>query len=240
MYRSDLVGFLSLDILPRFAASVSILKQVQEHAASPILSRIISTLQHRSPGLAAICPLLVSLSCLSEVAARKPPSLWYVDTSLTEALSLAAYDVLTLPRHEIPEDHNNPSRTTLVLREAIRQASVLFLTVPVNYLAGNRGISTNHRRRLSKLLRSTVLDWSGLEELELWVLVIGALIERDEERAWIIGRINRIMQMSGLDWQGVLNLLWQIAWNDAVPSIEVDRLETELDQMHSIPFYVIK
>ncbi len=71
------------------------------------------------------------------------------------------------------------------------------------------------------------------------MLVIGALIERHEERAWIIGRINRIMQMSGLDWQGVLRVLWQIAWTDGVLSVEVDRLGAELDQMHSFPSNVI-
>jgi hypothetical protein len=239
MYRSDLVGSLSLDVPPQFAVSVSILKQMQEHATSPVLSRTISALQHCSLTLADICPLLGSLSGLTELAAKKPPSHWYDDTSLTQTLSLAAYDMLNLPRHEIPEDHNNPSAAGLAMPEAIRQASLLFLTAPVNYLAGNRGLNTNHRHRLPKLLRSNALDWSGLEELELWVLIIGALIEMDEERVWIIGRINRIMQMSGLDWQGVLHVLWQIAWTDSVSSVEMDRLGAELDQMHSIPIYVI-
>jgi len=147
--------------------------------------------------------------------------------------------MLTLPRHEIPEDHSNPSTAGLATREAIWQASLLFLTAPVNYLAGSRGVNTNHRRRLPKLLRSHALDWSGLEELELWVLVIGALIEIDEESVWIFGRINRIMQMSGLDWQGILLVLWQIAWTEGVSSGEVDRLGAEVDQMHYIPFYVI-
>jgi hypothetical protein len=147
--------------------------------------------------------------------------------------------MLTLPRHEIPEDLNDPSAARLIMREAIRLASLLFLTLPVNYLAGNKDVNKNHRGRLLKLLRSHVLDFSGLEELELWVLVIDALIEIDEDRAWIICRITRIMQMSGLDWQGVLQVSWQIAWTDGVSSDEVDRLGAELDQMHSAPFYLL-
>ena len=234
-----MVGSLSLDVLPYLAVSVSTLRLEQEHATSPVLSRSVSTLQHHSTLLVDICPLLVSLSGVTELAATKPPSDWYDHTSLTQTLSHVAHDMLTLPRHEIPEDHNNPSTAGLAMREAIRQASLLFLTAPVNYLAGNRGFSTNHRRRLPNLLRSHALDWSGLEELELWVLVIGALIEIDEERAWIIDRINRIMQMSGLDWQGVLHVLRQIAWTDGVSSDEVDRLGAELEQMYSIPSYVM-
>ncbi len=210
-----------------------------QHAPSPVLSKIISTLQRHSPDLADICPLLVSLSGLTELAAKNPPSHWYDHTNLTQTLNLAAHDMLTLPRHEIPEDHKNPVTARLATREAIRQASLLFLTAPVNYLAGNSGFNTNHRRRLPKLLGSHALDWSGLEEIELWVLVIGALTEIDEERAWIIGRIDHIMQMSGLNWQGVLHVLWQIAWTDGVSCYEVDRLGAELDQMRSSSFYVI-
>ena len=233
------MGSLSLDLPPWFAVSLSIVRQVQDHAASPILARTISTLQDRSPSLSDICPLLESLSGLTELAAGKPPSHWNDDTNLTQTLGLVVYDMLALPRHEIPDDLKDPSTAGLIMREAIRLASLLFLATPVNYLAGNRDGNKNNRSRLPKLLRSHALDLSGLEELELWVLVIDALIEVDEDRAWIICRITRIMQMSGLDWQGVLHVLWQIAWTDGVSSDDVDRLGAELDQMRSTLFYVL-
>ena len=227
------MGSLCLDLPPQFVAFAGIVPPLQDYAASSSLSRTICTLQDRSPKISDICPLLESLSGFTQLAAGKLPCHWDGDTTLTQTLSFVLCDMLTLPRYEIPGDITDPSAAGLILREAIRLASLLFLTGPVICLAGSTEINTNHRGRLPKLLRSQALDLSGLDELELWMLVIGALIEIDGERAWIIRRITRIMQRNGLDWQGVLHVVGQIAWIGGDSSDEVDRMGTDVYQMRS-------
>ncbi|KAL6407272.1 hypothetical protein AUP68_10101 [Ilyonectria robusta] len=137
--------------------------------------------------------------------------------------------MLNLPRREIPADQNNPMTPGLAMRETIRLASLLFLTAPVNYLAANMDLYSDHGDGFQKLLASRALDWSGLEDLELWVLVICMLTVNNEDQMGIVSRIHAIMSMNGLDWQGVLQKLRQIAWMDSVFSNEVKGLKTRLD-----------
>lgn len=217
------------DLPPRFAVYSGILKPVQEHGVSPVLGQTLCVLRHRSPALWDIWPVLKTISDLTKQASTKPTSNWYQDTDLTQTFGIAVHDLLILPRHEIPDNQNDLFVAGLALRETIRLASLVFLTGAVNHLAGTRDMRTEHGGRLRKLLRFHTLDWSGLQELELWVLVIYALTEAPEDKAWVVSRIGSIMQMNGLSWQGVLDMLSEIAWVDSVLCNEVDMLRGEIN-----------
>lgn len=224
-----MVGSMSLDIPPRFPLHGCIMSPLHEYPVSPVLAGTLSALQDRCPTLWDICPLLESLSGLTQLASKSSPCNWYKDTNLTQNFGLLVHSMLNLQRHEIPADQNNPMAAGLTMRETIRLASLLFLTAPVNYLAANRDLHSYHGDRLQSLLTSKALDWSGLEDLELWVLVISILTVKNEGHMGTVSRINAIMNMNGLDWKGVLQKLRQIAWMDSVFSNEVKILKTRLN-----------
>lgn len=224
-----MVGSMALDTPPRFPLHVCIASTLHEYPVSPVLARTLFTLQNRCPTLWDICPLLESLSGLAQLASKSLPFSWYKNTALTQNFGLLVHSMLNLPRREIPSDRNNPMTPGLTMRETIRLASLLFLTAPVNYLAVNRDLYSDHGDGFQKLLASKALDWSGLEDLELWVLVICMLTLNNEDQMGIVPRIHAIMSMNALDWQGVLQKLRQIAWMDSVFYNEVKRLETRLE-----------
>lgn len=70
--------------------------------------------------------------------------------------------------------------------------------------------------------------WFGLEELELWVLVVGAFVEEGESKKWLASRICNMMHLRSCDWKGVVELLRQICWVDGIWDEELDQLEAEV------------
>ena len=117
------------------------------------------------------------------------------------------------------------------MREILRLASLLLLSAPVDLFASNGDIAYNLRGRLPLLLRSYTLDWTGLEELELWVLVVDALTEVGEERTWAVSQVRRVIEMRRLLWEHVLHEIRQVAWIDGVLTAELDRLRGEIVDM---------
>ncbi|KIX04526.1 uncharacterized protein Z518_05396 [Rhinocladiella mackenziei CBS 650.93] len=232
---SDLVGSLALDLSPQFPVCDRLMPQAHDYPASPVLARTISVLENRTPILSDICSVLVRLSYLKYLVAGNGPR-QQTDKTLTQTLGLITHNLLSLPRRLILSDPGHPSTAHLVLREAIRLASLLFLTAPVGRVAGNRDLHAKHRGRLPKLLRSyhDITDWSDLEELEVWVLVVGAWAEVGEDRKWMVRRIKGVMRMKGLDWPGVLGVLRRIALIEGVWNNEVDRIGAEVAQMQSV------
>ncbi|KAH7131038.1 hypothetical protein EDB81DRAFT_859671 [Dactylonectria macrodidyma] len=227
--RSDVIGSLALDTMPSFPLHEAIMDQVEGHPMSSVLSISISALMRDFATLWDICPLLESLSSLTALASKKQPTYWYKDTQLTHSFTRFVHAMLTVPRYTIP-DAEDPLAPGLAMREILRLGSLVFITSPVNHLASNRDFKTPHGGRLRQLLNSSTLDWSGLEHLELWVLVVSVVAdgEDDESKSDIVSRIQSIKRTQGLNWHGVLEVLRAIAWIDSVFSEEVDMLEDRL------------
>lgn len=199
------------------------------YTASPAVARTLSILQNRFDELSDVCEILESISGMTRRFSGRQLGYWEGDTS--EALSLVVSNALALPRLAIPEDPTEDSAAGLVMREVLRLASLLFLATPVDLYASNAGIEWNLRGRLPNLFRSGALDWSGLEELEFWILVVDALAEVGEERAWAVSQMHRIMQSRGLRGEDVFYVLKQFAWFDGILVDELGRLRAEVDDM---------
>lgn len=229
MTWTELVGSLSLDSPPQFPVPVMPRGQMPIYTASPAVARTLSILQNRFDELSDVCEILESISGMTRRFSGRQLGYWEGDTS--EALSLVVSNALALPRLAIPEDPTEDSAAGLVMREVLRLASLLFLATPVDLYASNAGIEWNLRGRLPNLFRSGALDWSGLEELEFWILVVDALAEVGEERAWAVSQMHRIMQSRGLRGEDVFYVLKQFAWFDGILVDELGRLRAEVDDM---------
>ncbi|EMR68546.1 hypothetical protein UCREL1_4456 [Eutypa lata UCREL1] len=188
--RTELVGSLVLDSPPRFPILVTPGRRVLSSELSLTMARTLIILQHRSPHLSDICPVLKSLADLAQLYSGRGPNHWAEDSSLSEVLSIVVSTALNTKRLGIPDDPSDASSAGLAMREILRLASLLLLSAPVDLFASNGDIAYNLRGRLPLLLRSHTLDWTGLEELELWVLVVDALTEVGEERTWAISQGN--------------------------------------------------
>ncbi|KAH8811310.1 hypothetical protein F5884DRAFT_749701 [Xylogone sp. PMI_703] len=227
---SDIVGCLALDITPRFEAFAIPVDQAQLHIISPTLNSMITSLYKRSPELSDICQLLIELSLLVELISDKALTQWYNQEDWLRTLGRVLYYILQLPRYETLNFLDTVAMGRLEIHEVIRLASIMFLSAPVGCIGGNGDIILTYRGRLPRLLRSQTLDWTSLEELQLWVLIVDALVENEEHRQWILLEIKIIMLRNGFTWERVLHIIREIAWLDNIFSEDLEKLERELLQ----------
>jgi hypothetical protein len=196
--------------------------------ASRDLGVVTSTLQKRLPNHLNLCTLLESMSEFATAAREK--SQWTNDTISKQKLQYVVSTMLKLPRHDISDICDDG----VALYEVLRLASLLFLSGPSTRLAGNKSgntIVSYHQGRLPMLLRSHKLDWTGLEDLELWVLVIDALAETGQDQEWVLGQINCTMLARRLIWDDVIGTVARIAWSDGLWARTLDQLRAELEQI---------
>ncbi|XXH01014.1 hypothetical protein Hte_007365 [Hypoxylon texense] len=229
MTWTELIGSLSLDSPPQFPVPVMPRGRLPAYTASPAITRTLSVLQNRFDHLSDACQILESISGMTQMFSGRQLGHWEGDTS--EALSLVVSNALMLPRLAIPQDPTDDSADGLAMREIIRLASLLFLATPVDLYAANAGVEQNLRGRLPNLIRSWALDWNGLEELAFWILVVDALAEVGEERAWAVSQIHHIMQTRGLRCEDIQHELRQFAWFDGILIDELGRLQAEINDM---------
>lgn len=198
------------------------------------MARTLSILQSRYMQLSGgpICQVLQSISGITQMFSGRQLGHWEGDTS--EVLSLVVTNALTVPRLVIPADATDDLVNELVMHEVLRLASLLFLATPVALYAANAGIEQNLRGRLPPLFRSWVLDWRGLDELKFWILVVDALVEVGEERAWAVSQIHDMMQMRGVQCDDILSELRQFAWFDGILVDELGRLQAEINMLYGV------
>lgn len=193
------------------------------------LGTVASTLRKRLSNHPDICTLLESMSEFATAASEKSP--WTNDPISKHKLQLIVSTMLKLPRYDILNIQNDG----VALYEVLRLASLFFLSGPSMNLAGNKDgnmIISYHRGRLPTLLRLYKLDWTGLEDLELWVLVIDGLVETGQDQEWVLGQISRTIHMRKLGWDDVLGAVARIAWADGRWTRTVDQLRADLEQRH--------
>lgn len=208
-----------------------------------------------------ICRVLESLSDLAHLVIGRDLSRWVDDSSLGEPLSIVLSEALALPRLGTVPPPPAPPRedrrgggdgasgvaaaANLAMREVLRLTSLLLLVGPVDSFACNGDLAYNLRGRVPMLLRDLEalqrlnldldLDrhWAaGLEELELWVLVVSALAEVDgaEEKTWAVGQVRRVVRARGLEWEQVMHALRQIAWiEEGVLAAGLEGLRMEVE-----------
>jgi hypothetical protein len=166
------------------------------------------------------------LSEVAELAVGNPLSKWVQDQELINMFARACHSVLFLPRCSIAEAELHPS-PDLAMHEAIRLAALLFIVGPLTTMAGDHEFELKHLGQLPNLLRTVPIAWDGVEALEMWVLVHGALAERGEDKEWMVARVFESMRARGLGWQEMFREVVGIAWVDAAFAEKLGRLEEE-------------
>ncbi|KAH7202379.1 hypothetical protein DER44DRAFT_887377 [Fusarium oxysporum] len=219
----DLTGSMILDQAPHltlYEAGPAIVQYTQPNLEDGAIQ------SHRDTEV-----LLELLLKLSNLAAGKSELDLSEDSALLEELQVGVYKTLTLPRYNSPNIHQNSLAPCLLTYEIFRLAVLVYLSGPVTFLAGNRtfNVVTPHLRgRLSRMYREHRLDWTGLEHVELFTLVIGALTEVGQDRQRLMVQLQRTMRVQGLIWNGLVDKLRSMAWVDIVWSAGLDRLHVDL------------
>lgn len=195
---------------------------------APFKLETLSKLHRLSAGFSGLCSGFAHLIKFAKLASSMPSEDWLSDQDIQSNFLLAAHKILSVPRHIFS---NSPSRSLVsnqvALREAIRLALLLFMLGQIAKLVGNHNWELNYSGRLPALLKGADIDWNGLEDLELWVLVIGALHEKGSGREWLVARISRRIAWQQLTWneaiQRVSNILWvNEAFTEFVGVLEED------------------
>ncbi|RSL58260.1 hypothetical protein CEP54_007892 [Fusarium duplospermum] len=223
---TSLTGSMMLDS-PSFFEPAE--EPLQGLGVSHHLGNVTSTLRKRLSNHPDICTLLESMSEFATATSEKSP--WTNDPISKQKLQHIVSVMLKLPRYDILSVRDDG----IALYEVLRLASLFFLSGPSMRLAGNKDgnvIISYHRGRLPILLRSYKVDWTGLEDLELWVLVIDGLVETGQDQEWVLGQISRTMLMRKLNWDDVLGAVARIAWADGRWTRTVDQLCADLEQRH--------
>jgi hypothetical protein len=181
-----------------------------------------------------ISTLLNLLLKLSNLATGRSELELGEDSALLEALQATVYTTLMLPRYENLGLHNNSSTPQAATYELVRLAILAYLSGPVMFLAGNmvlNVIASHYRGTISRLYDPERLGWEGLENVELFVLVTGALIEEGPDRYWLLGHLRRIMISQDLRWNDLAACLNSMAWFDVVWTRGLEKLRTDLATM---------
>lgn len=73
------------------------------------------------------------------------------------------------------------------------------------------------------------MDWSGIEELRLWILVVAGIDELGEDRAYLTDQIREASAGMGLEsWSDIVQSISEIAWVDGRMSAYSAMLEQEV------------
>lgn len=224
--RTDMVGSVAIDSPPGFQLPRSMTSGVSKHTPFTILQETKATLRARSPDFSDACRSLEMLSEVAELAIENPLPKWVQDQELINLFARACHGVLLLPRCSVSEAELHPS-SDLAMHEAIRLAALLYIVGPLTAMAGDHEFELKHLGQLPNLLRTVPIEWDGLEALELWVLVHGALAERGEDREWMVARLFERMRGRGLGWDEMFREVRGIAWLGRAFLTKLGRLEEE-------------
>ncbi|VUC29513.1 unnamed protein product [Clonostachys rosea] len=224
--RTDLVGSMAVDQTPYFSLDSDPTKA--RHLQDSAFKESLRGLQSNDPDSAGITVLLKMLLSLSKLVAGKSELGLSQDLALMETLHSIIYITLTLPRHhDRAIDDEDPLTPIQATYEAVRLAVILYLSGPVMFVAGNKfsnPVASHLGEKLPKLLKADIIDWTGFEWVELFVLAFGAMTEVGCERQWIIAQLNRTMLERGLRWNDLVENLRSMTWIDIVWSAKLDEL----------------
>ncbi|KAI1040129.1 hypothetical protein LB505_012365 [Fusarium chuoi] len=208
---SDVIGSLSLDRQPRFAAPSHLWTQPEPPTITHVLAKTLNALRDLSPVLSDLCSVLLSLTRVAKASQHWEESTFrYCETILH-----SSYFLLLVPRHipsEGPEGHS--SRTSLI-HQAVRLAALRFLVTAAKHSHHTLGAIQYRKPQLSQLLADYEISWDGLEELRVWVLVMAAVTEGTHDRSWITERIAITIERLDLNWTELKGTLRQLAWVDS-------------------------
>lgn len=139
------------------------------------LARVTAILEVHHPILREPIDVLRSLP---RVAVALPVSDLTQEEVLSQILVPPINDALRLSRPNLERMQHMPSYAR-VLHEVLRLGVLYWLMLCFSELTGNKGVMKQYSGRMPVILRNASIDWAGLEDLELWLLVLGGLVEKE-------------------------------------------------------------
>ncbi|KAJ4040446.1 hypothetical protein NW760_013308 [Fusarium oxysporum] len=217
---SDVIGSLSLDRPPRFAAPSHLWTQLEQPTITHVLAKTLKALRDLSPVLSDLCSVLLSLTRVAKASQHWEESTFrYCETILH-----SSYFLLLVPRHTPSEGPEGHSSRISQIHQVVRLAALRFLVTAAEHSHHTVGAIQYRKPQLSHLLTGYEISWDGLEELQVWVQVIAAVTEGTRDRSWMTERIALTIERLGLNWMELEGMLRQIAWVDSFEG-QFSRLE---------------
>ncbi|KAH8179046.1 fungal specific transcription factor domain-containing protein [Sarocladium implicatum] len=237
LFWSDVLGCLIFDTMPRIPLPKAIAASHTQRSATPTFGdQAYHIISHRFPRVLDMLVPLRSLAQLSKVAEMPstPDSKTAGWCKWIPQFANAAHEVLVLPRLRDfqsltppPEEQDGQEE----LREAIRVTTLSFLLLVARNSAYDDMYDARYLRgRVAALMPALeLIDWSGIEDLRLWILVISALDERGQAREYLVDQIRQLTGMLGLTgWDQILQRVGEVAWVSRGATCMSSRLEQDV------------
>jgi len=220
-----------MDSCPRFPPPSYLIGEIDTLDLPPLLHITLYRWDFTFPRLTDISTALSSLAKLASYVNKSAsnPLIWKDEMFVAHRIYPVAHEILSLTRYTIPAEQKS-STQGIVLREVIR-LSLLLVTGIMKRECGvyPDGIVQNSGR-VSKLLKMYPMDWSAFMELRLWALVILALVEENDERAWCLTEIAWTMKELNLYlWYQALEVLKGIIWVEEGMTSRSESLRQEIE-----------
>ncbi|KAF4337670.1 hypothetical protein FBEOM_8424 [Fusarium beomiforme] len=149
------------------------------------------------------------------------------DVLITVIDEHSSYFLLSVPRLDSSDGPEMYPSGPSLIHEALRLAALRFLVTAAEHIHYTFGAVKHRKPQLSRLLMEYEIPWDGLEELQVWVLVIAAVTEKTHDKVCLTKAITLTMKRLGLDRIGLKELLEQISWVDSFE----DEFEFDSDMM---------
>lgn len=246
IHRSDVLGCLIFDTMPRIPLPKAIAASHTHRSSSPTFGdQAYHVISHRYPRILDLIVPLRSLAELAHVAKmpHTPESRSAGWCKWTPQFANAAHEILVLPRMRDfqsltppPEEQDGQEE----LREAIRVTAISFLLLVARNSAYDDMYDARYLRgRVAGLMPALqFIDWSGLEDLRLWILVISALDETGEARTYLVDHIRQLSGTLGLTgWNQIIQRVGEVAWMGRGSTSMSTRLEQDVFFDPSLVFH---
>ncbi|KAF2672871.1 hypothetical protein BT63DRAFT_138760 [Microthyrium microscopicum] len=224
----DVAGSLILDTVPRFELpQISSIEPELHH--SPRILTFVQKWETQYPELVDIRDNLFSLASLARHANSSATSnnLSQDGTFICIRLHSVAHGFLCMSRDIQPAVaySNYPGSA---IREALRLTSILFIAMIKKHHGVVPSGVPECKLRLSQFLTQVAVDWSSFMDLHLWVLMIGALAEKNG-RLWYVSEISATMREMGLiKWDDLLDVVKDIIWINEILDEDAEMLREEV------------
>jgi hypothetical protein len=236
LFWSDVLGSLIIDTVPRIPLPRAIAASNTRRCASPtFVDQSYHIFSQRFP---KALDLLVPLRSLEECAyvEKLPSTPMAAKAGWRKSViqfANAAHEVLVLSRLHDFQSYTSPLDRDgqEELRESIRVTIITFLLMLArNGAADDMYDARFVRGRVAGLMPSIEhIDWSGIEDLRLWILVISALDETGESRMYLVDQIRLVIGSLGLaHWDEVVQRVAEVAWMGSRFSEMSTRLEQDV------------
>jgi hypothetical protein len=241
-YRIDVAGNIVSDSAPQLPLPIELRSPARPFDASPRLQQLLAQVEQVGPEFMALSQIMRNLSsAVSIMHTRISDATLSPDDMLTVSILIPPmHALLSLPRQPpgSSESTNWHDRYLYSVQEILRLACLILLSVlKANLFLGSAEMPILQEKLNSILNKPDETIGSGspyhkeLTELQLWGVVVAAVIRSPQSQSPLVKHIRRLASILGLESaREVIDNCKQIIWIESIPSEDVERLIHQVDQ----------